>query len=173
MAILSDLSLATVALEAKSILLQRVVLLVAQVPLHRVRLDHLQVFQDQRTAVSLCIFAVVLAALAQRLVGHTERLCANPLFSEHRLSRLVDIGEALVVNIVKGDEFWPLVAVVVTQSWVSGGRSRRGGVNIPITTVTQGISTDLTGRARRCAHDAGVRVQRCQGVPGANEADDP
>ena len=102
-------------------LLQRVILLVSQVSLDGISLDHPHVFQDQRTAISLGIISVVLFALAQRLMGYTERLVANPLFSKHGLSGLVDIGEVFVIDIVKRHEVWPLVPFVVAQCCVRTG----------------------------------------------------
>lgn len=95
-------------------LLGWIVLLVAQVALQWVGFKHLHVLQHQRSAVLLRIFTVVLLALSQCLVGNSQRVCSDPLFSHHRFSGLLHVGELFVVNIVKRNQFWPFMILVVT-----------------------------------------------------------
>lgn len=93
-------------------LLRWVVLLVPQVALQGVVLDHLHVLQDQRSAVSLGIDSMVLLALSKGLVSDSELLVSDPLFSHHRSSGLLDLGVVLVVNVIERHQLWSRVVFV-------------------------------------------------------------
>lgn len=93
-------------------LLRWVVLLVPQVALQGIVFNHLHVLQDQRSAVSLGIDAVVLFTPSQCLVGDSELLVSDPLFSHHRSSGLLDLGVVLVVDVVKRHQLWSRVLFV-------------------------------------------------------------
>lgn len=91
---------------------RRIVLLVTQVSLQRIRLNHLHVLQDQWSAVLLGVDAVVLLALSQSLVRDSQRLIADPLLSHHRGSGKVNLREVLVVDVVEGNQLWSSVVLV-------------------------------------------------------------
>lgn len=93
-------------------LLRRVVLLVSQVTLQWVGFNHLHVLQYQRSAVFLGIGAVVLLTLSQGIMGNSQLLVSDPLFSHHRLSRLLHLVKVLVVDVIEGHQLVSLVVLV-------------------------------------------------------------
>ena len=95
------------------ILFGRIVLLVSQVTLDTVVLNHLHVLQYQRSAVFLCVVFVILSTLSQCLVRHSQRLCSDPLLPQHRISGLLNIGKIGVVDVIERDKLVSFVMGVV------------------------------------------------------------
>lgn len=93
-------------------LLRWVVLLVAQVALQGIRLNHLQVLHDQGSAVSLGVCAVVDLAFGQGVVGNAQLLVPYPLLLHHRGPGLLHLRQVLVVNVVERHQLGTLVVLV-------------------------------------------------------------
>lgn len=102
-------------LTSSTSLLRWIVPLVTQVARDWVGLDHLHKFQDQRTTVFLRVGSMVHLALAQGVAGHLQFLVADILLSQHGRSGEFHLLEAVVVDVVEGDQL--RTGVVVVGAW--------------------------------------------------------
>lgn len=94
-------------------LFRGVVLLIAEVTLHAVVLNHLHVLQNQRTAVLLGVHLVVVATLSQGVVGGANSVCLDPLLAQHGLSGISNLVKLAVVDVVKRHQLGSLVVFVI------------------------------------------------------------